>query len=316
MSDSLAVLRRAAEAGDAAAACALGKRLAVGRDAPFSPQEGVAFLTTAMERGDAEATAVMAGLTGAGAWVAQSWARSLDLLQLAAERGSADARAQLALLAQPGAPAGDGKAQRDAIRLESWIASPAAVQISDAPRIWAVPTFAPGEVCDWLVARARGRLKRARIFDGKTVSVDGKRSNSSFGIDIVESGVVALLLRFRIMGATTLSVTHMEPPNILHYAPGEEFAPHYDCLYGLAGSPDGSDRRVTFLLYLNDDFEGGELVFPRTGFRHKGAKGDGMFFANMVDGKPDPLSLHAGLPVERGEKWLLSQWIRDRPIAG
>jgi len=34
----------------------------------------------------------------------------------------------------------------------------------------------------------------------------------------------------------------------------------------------------------------------------------------MVGGKPDPLSEHAGLPVTSGEKWLLSQWIRDRPV--
>ena len=314
MSDALAALRRAAEAGDAAAACALGKRLAVGRDAPFAPQEGVGFLTAAMAQGDAEATAVMAGLTGAGAWVAQSWPDALDLLQLAAARGSADARAQLALLATAGA-ADDWKAQRDSISLERWIVPPAPVQVSEAPRVWTVPGFASAAICDWLVARVRGRLTRAKVFDGKTVSVDGKRSNSSFGIDVVESGVLGLLLRFRIMGATTLSVTHMEPPSILHYAPGEEFAPHYDCLYGQAGAPDGSDRRVTFLLYLNDGFDGGELAFPKTGFRHKGAKGDGVFFANMIDGKPDPLSLHAGLPILRGEKWLLSQWIRDRPTA-
>ena len=36
-------------------------------------------------------------------------------------------------------------------------------------------------------------------------------------------------------------------------------------------------------------------------------------FDNVLnDGSPDKRSLHAGLPVTMGEKWLLSVWIRDR----
>ncbi len=312
--DAVALLRKASAAGDIAATRVLGKRLTVGRDAPFLPQEGVALLTAAMDKGDAEATAVMAALTGAGAWTTQSWPRALDLLQHAAERGSGDARAQLALLAPPELAAStDWKRLRDAIRLESWVVPPVPRQTSETPRVWSVENFASADICTWLIGRAQGRMTRAKVFDGKTVSIDGKRSNSSFGIDIVEAGIVTQLLRFRIMGATTLSVTNMEPPHILHYAEGEEFAPHYDALY--INAPDGGDseRQVTFLLYLHDGYEGGELEFTRTGFRHKGAMGDGVFFTNMAGGKPDPLSEHAGLPVTRGEKWLLSQWIRDRP---
>ena len=130
--------------------------------------------------------------------------------------------------------------------------------------------------------------------------------------------MLTLLLRFRIMGATGLSVTHMEPPNILHYGVGEEYVPHHDCLYAVANQAarkDG-DRRATFLLYLNDGYGGGELEFPRAGLAHKGAKGDAVFFANMIDGEPDPKALHAGLPVRTSEKWLFSQWIWDRPFTG
>ena len=313
--DAVALLRHASDGADVAATRVLGKRLTVGRNAPFASLEGVSLLTAAMDLGDAEATAVMAALTGAGAWTTQSWPRALDLLQLAAERGSDDARVQLALLAPPGmAATTDWKRLRDAVRLESWIVPPVPRQVSEAPRVWTVENFASAELCAWLIGRARGRTTRAKVFDGKTVSVDGKRSNSSFGVDVIEAGIVGQLLRFRIMGATTLSVTHMEPPHILYYAQGEEFAPHYDALYINAPASEDSDRQVTFLLYLNDGYDGGELAFVRTGFRHKGAVGDGVFFTNMVGGKPDPLSEHAGLPVTSGEKWLLSQWIRDRPV--
>ena len=316
----IAELRRAADAGDVAARRQLGKRLVVGRDAPFAPDEGVALMRQAMDAGDGEAAAVMAALTGAGAWTAQGWPQALDLLQLAAERGFADAGRQLELLSPHHAPQGAGrwKSLRDSIVLEQWVQPAPSQPISDAPKVHAVPGFASGEICDWLIDRAKGRLHAALVFDGFEKNQTGHRSNSSFGVDIVDAGVVTQLLRFRIMGATGLSVTHMEPPNILHYAVGEEYVPHHDCLYAVAnqaGRKDG-DRRATFLLYLNDGYDGGELEFPRTGLRHKGRKGDAVIFANMVDGEPDPLALHAGLPVTGGEKWLFSQWIWDRPFVG
>jgi hypothetical protein len=33
-------------------------------------------------------------------------------------------------------------------------------------------------------------------------------------------------------------------------------------------------------------------------------------------GRPDRRTMHVGLPPTRGEKWLLSQWIRGVPGAG
>jgi predicted 2-oxoglutarate/Fe(II)-dependent dioxygenase YbiX len=311
------LLRRGVQTGDLQAMCLLGKRLVTGRDAPFSPQEGVALLRAAADQGDAAATATMAGLTAAGAWMEQSWSGALNLLQLAAERGSFDARIQLGLLAPDARDAGTDecgywKRLRGNVVLESWIVPRTSRQVSTSPRVWVVEKFASAEICDWIVARARGRLTRARVFSGRVPSIDDKRSNSSFGVDIIESGVLFLLLRLRIMGATTLPVSQMEPANVLHYANGEEFGPHFDFLENSAG--EGGERLATFLLYLNDDFDGGELDFLDTGFCHKGAKGDAVFFANVTAGQADLRSRHAGRRVTRGEKWLLSQWIRDRPV--
>ena len=72
---------------------------------------------------------------------------------------------------------------------------------------------------------------------------------------------------------------------------------------------------ATLLIYLNDGFEGGETHFPLTGLRFKGRKGDALLFHNVLPGgAPDPITLHAGLAPARGEKWLFSQWIRDKRL--
>jgi predicted 2-oxoglutarate/Fe(II)-dependent dioxygenase YbiX len=305
-------------------------RLLVGRGVEQSPEEGMALLLPAVERGDADAMCLLAALKGAGAWTQQSWPDALDLLQASAERGWRDARLQLALLASDAALAAKihGNADepdlwrraKESIDLQSWVVPPEPRQVHESPRIWTVENFASPALCDWMVSRARGKLKPAMLFDGKEAKLNANRTNSDFVFDIVESGVVMLLVRFRVSAVTQLPIPNMEPPQIFHYALGQEIGAHYDFLfdgthgYGRTGSYQG-DRLATFLLYLNDDYEGGELEFPKVKFRYRGRKGDGIFFASQVSGKPDKMSLHAALPVTGGEKWILSQWIHNQTFA-
>jgi prolyl 4-hydroxylase len=105
---------------------------------------------------------------------------------------------------------------------------------------------------------------------------------------------------------------------VLSYEPGQQYKQHAD--YFNPEYPAFAEmlsilgqRAATCLTWLNEDFAGGETDFPRAGFRHKGRTGDAMLFMNVTqDQKPDPMSVHAGLPVSQGRKWLLSQWVRDR----
>jgi hypothetical protein len=72
-------------------------------------------------------------------------------------------------------------------------------------------------------------------------------------------------------------------------------------------------RFMTVLIYLNEGYESGETEFPLIGVRYKGRKGGALHFRNLDPaGAPDRQTLHAGLAPTKGEKWLLSQWIRDR----
>jgi predicted 2-oxoglutarate/Fe(II)-dependent dioxygenase YbiX len=322
-------LRGAACAGEPAAACRLGARLLVGREAPFAPQEGLALIEQAAARDDADAVAHLATLTGAGAWTRQSWPEALRLLLRAAELGSADARAQLVMLAgdvdaADAARAGEpdnGVWQRlhASIDLERWVVPPLPRAVREAPRIWVVPGFTTPEICRWLIGRCQGRLQPSQMFDGQKTRFFATRTCRDFAFTIVDGGVLLVLLRIRIGLATSLPVPHMEPPQIFHYAVGQEIKAHYDSVYdgehgyGQAGTYRG-DRLATLLLYLNDDYEGGELEFVHTGFCHRGQAGDAIFFASLRDGKRDRLSLHAASPVTAGEKYIFSQWIHDRPF--
>jgi prolyl 4-hydroxylase len=114
-------------------------------------------------------------------------------------------------------------------------------------------------------------------------------------------------------------MSHMEAATVLHYAVGETIGDHFDFVDPAHPGYAEEIRRfghrvVTFLVYLNSGYEGGETVFPRLGLEHSGQRGEGLFFVNtLADGQPNLRTLHNGRPPTRGEKWVFSQFIRNRP---
>lgn len=326
------VLRGRAE-HDAAAAAALAKRLLVGREAPFAPGEGTGWLEKAAAQQEPDALCALATLRAAGSWTRQSWPEALDLLEQAAVLGSTEAREQLCLIASDrslAVRAQSGESRPDSWRdlkqsidLKAFVTPQPPVQVCQIPRVWVAENFASPQLCAWLVSRSVGKLKPALMRDvttGVSRALDS-RTCSDFVIDIVEGGIVMLLLRTKISAVTSIPVPHMEPPQIFHYAVGQEIKAHFDFLfdgahsYGKEGKYTG-DRLATFLMYLNESYEGGDLEFPKADYSYRGKPGDGIFFASQRDGKPDPMSLHAAKPVVKGEKYILSQWIHNQPFGG
>jgi prolyl 4-hydroxylase len=189
--------------------------------------------------------------------------------------------------------------------------------VSEDPRIRVVKRLLPPEVCDELIELGR-RGRRAEVFDAAGyLTVGDERTNSAAAVNPAHPAVA--FARQRISQATGMPVGAMEVPAVLHYEVGQSFSPHFD--FFDADAPGHKlrllrgQRLVTALVYLNDDYEGGETDFPRLGLKAKGRKGDAVYWANLgADHQPDRRMLHAGLPPTRGEKWVLSQWIRNRTL--
>ena len=78
----------------------------------------------------------------------------------------------------------------------------------------------------------------------------------------------------------------------------------------------GSLRYATFIIYLNDNFTGGETEFPKHNFKAKPKIGKGVLFFNLNDNNTyrRDNSFHGGLPPIVGEKWMCNKWIRLKPI--
>lgn len=255
-----------------------------------------------------------------------NWEAAFDLLQLAAEQGSLSARRQLLLLADrttswetvESAADADWARIRRSVSIERTLAHGERLSLSEEPRIRVIEGFATPAECRWLIERARPHLARATVIK-KTgdQGVAQGRSNSATVFRIIDMDVVVEAMRARISIATRVPLPLFEPTQVFRYAIGQEFRPHHDFLdpanEAYRDKLFAGQRIATFLIYLNDDFSGGQTDFPAVGIRYRGGTGDAIFWANVDrQNRPDPLTIHAGLPPTAGDKWILSQWIRDR----
>ena len=326
--DSLAA---AARTGDAEALGRLGRRLLLGDRAPFLPQQAATMLADAARAGDAEAAGLTAVLLGGGFYAPQSWRLALDYLQLAAQLGSPSAREQLSILADTdldsAASQTDDEAHwrrlRERVDLDAWTGAPAPRSLSQAPRVAAVEGLLTHAACRWLIGQSGPRLARAEVHDPRTGAtvMGATRTNQVANFTLAETSLLNLLVQAKIAAAAGLPIAQMEAFAILNYAPGEEASEHFDFLdpsipaYAEEISALGQ-RVATALVYLNDDYEGGETAFPELGLAHRGETGDVLiFYSTDRSGAPDPRTVHAGRPPTSGEKWVLSQFIRSKPIA-
>jgi len=208
------------------------------------------------------------------------------------------------------------------IDLESWRRAPAPQVRCDDPRVAAFAGLARPEICEFFISLTPGRMEPARVYDPvqRTDIVMAHRNNTLANFDLRRVELAHVLLQSRMSAACGIAERHMEAPAVLHYSPGEQIADHFDFVdpksvpdYAAEIARNGQ-RIITFLLYLNDDYDGGETAFPKLGFSHRGRTGDGIYFINALpDMQPDVRTLHAGCPTTRGEKWIITQFIRSRP---
>jgi len=138
-----------------------------------------------------------------------------------------------------------------------------------------------------------GRLNKE---DHPIVNTIYQRANDIFGFD------------------KSHTYNRFETLQVLHYSQGQQYTPHHD--FGDSGQL--KQRVFTLLFYLNDQLDGdsgGETYFPKAMGKgiglHPGKGNSVMFYSAMPDGNSNDLSLHAALPVKKGEKWACNFWIWD-----
>ena len=200
------------------------------------------------------------------------------------------------------------------------LAVPTGATARPVPPATTVERLIPESWCHYVMGLAAPRLQRATVNDiARGAIVHEMRTNSTTCFPAADSDPLLQLINHRVAQACGLPLAHQEVIAVLHYRPDQTYEDHFDFI-----DPEvprfheelavRGQRVATVLIYLSAACEAGETDFPRLGWRHKGRPGDALVFRNVTDaGEPDRRTLHAGRAPTRGEKWLLSKWVRSRP---
>ena len=257
-----------------------------------------ALFRRAGETGRIDAAVIHANFFASGFGGARDWQRGVELLRRLAPANRRSAEELRIIDAMALTEHGDP------------VAPPAGEVLSHSPHITRFRgLFTPSE-CAYLAAAAAPMLEPAVVIDnasGRQV-LDPVRRADSVGFTAPLENLAVHALNRRLAAASATLVEQGEPLQVLRYRPGGEYRPHFDAIPGFA-----NQRVMTMLVWLNEGYEGGETAFPTAGLKLRGLAGDAILFRNTgPDGRRDPASAHAGLPVSHGEKLIASRWIRER----
>jgi prolyl 4-hydroxylase len=318
--EAMEALKQASAQGDLRAMTELAHRLLVGDRAPKSPKHALYFLGEAAKAGEARALTRLAALTAGGAYAKQDWHTALMLLAQAAAAGDAHAQGQLACLQPAGAAPANWQQMAARVPLLYWLQAAPEEKLHDNVR--RIFDLAPLPVCAWLIGRAQGRLGPALVYDAvlRQNQLHEMRTNTMALFDYATFDVVQFLVQERMSRTCGYPIQHFEAPMVLHYEVGQQITPHFDFIDANAADyaaqiHENGQRMITFLLYLNDEYEGGETTFPELGIVNRGQAGGGLYFINAhPDLSPDRRMLHTGSPPTSGQKWIVSQFIVSKRL--
>lgn len=230
--------------------------------------------------------------------IGRKWSDAISILE---EDPSPDALAQISLLEKM-AIDGDGNPT----------ALPSPQHPLDTAEISIFRNFVSPSEAEYLCSIARPKLARAMVVHPQTnqLIADPIRRSSSTAFTFVEEKPVVHAINRRIAHATGTSYENGEPLQVLSYDPGDEYKLHLDTL-----PYPKNQRQFTLLVYLTEDYEGGETTFPHLDWSFKGSVGDALLFRNLdAANLPNPSMAHFGGSVRAGRKMILSKWIRISPL--
>ena len=180
--------------------------------------------------------------------------------------------------------------------------------------LYVVRGFLDAETCAALIELIDAERRPSTIADD--IGVANFRTSETCDLDWRDS-LVGEVDR-RIAALLGLSLELSEPPQGQRYAPGQEFKPHTDTF-----EPGGYDyyvhtaergqRTWTAMIYLNQPEEGGATRFKQIGKTIEPETGKLLAWNNLLpDGRPNPATLHQGMKVRRGTKYIVTKWFRER----
>lgn len=187
--------------------------------------------------------------------------------------------------------------------------------------LYTIDDFLSEEECEKLVGLISANLEPSKVTMDKEGNVghnryESVRSSSTchfahHGSDVIDE------IDDKICSALGIHQKFAEPTQGQHYKKGEEFKDHTDTF--MPNSEEytnncavSGQRTWTFMVFLKEPEDGGETAFPKLDKSFKPKVGQAVVWNNLyLGGQPNPMAEHAGRPILKGEKVIITKWFRQ-----
>lgn len=193
--------------------------------------------------------------------------------------------------------------------------NPAVHRIEDSRiELFAVGGFLADEECVRLMAMIDTVARPSSLHELDYAS--GFRTSFSGDLDPRDPFIAGVAARIDALLGVPPEIG--EPVQGQRYLAGQQFKPHNDWFYTSESYWPGEERRGgqrswTAMAYLNTVEAGGATAFTLLGFEIEPRQGVLLLWNNALpDGRPNEATLHAGLPVVSGAKYVITKWYRTR----
>jgi len=202
-----------------------------------------------------------------------------------------------------------------ALENDLWL--PELQMISESPWIGIAESVLTEEECNLVRYIGGPHLKPSVTAtpDGQRVQLQLRTSFDMVFEEMLED-ISLMLIQRRMAAAVDTTPAYSEYMQLLRYQNAQEYRPHRDYLPPGLITPleqgGAGQRESTVIVYLNNVADGGETEFIELGRKITPKAGRILAFKNLrADGTPDTATLHAGLPVNDGTKWISTLWIHQ-----
>jgi len=202
--------------------------------------------------------------------------------------------------------------------LTSKIALKKAIRInSDKLEIYKIENFLNNEECEKLIQI----INSSKLIDSQTININENNVVNSFRTsktchfeytDFINN------IDIRICKTIGINNRFAEKMQSQKYVIGQEFKLHTDYFDNeilLKSDTIQSQRTWTFMVYLNDmpdESSGGHTSFPYAYLSFQPKRGMAVVWNNLNNGSVNYFSSHHGMPILKGEKYIITKWFREK----
>jgi len=189
------------------------------------------------------------------------------------------------------------------------------IENSHGLEMFTIPQFLTNEECDHIVRLTETGSTRSSVAGTGTQSIIYNEGRTSSTAVLLDTEPVISQVNQKMYTELGIEASYSEPTQGQIYEVGQEFRHHQDA-FGKDAYHNhclsSGQRTWTFMIYLNDVEEGGETDFSVLQKTITPVKGTAVVWKNSDGtGSENPAALHAGLPIIKGKKVIITKWFRE-----